>query len=307
MALTEKRQLYKKFPSAPNFLDRIGLPDEDVKLIMNAKDSISESERFWYDVICSYHDFLKGRFISSRDILVKLVGNTPQHEIDKHRLLHLNLALIYFNLWDEYRNKRKCENSSGVEVCEGEYVKKAKESFELAKNLRKDPRDELHIKILIARGFFLNSQEKYPDVVKTFAMARNLAEEISYLEGVAKCYDGIGAMYLKRGELDEDIHYLGKALEIYEETGKVDGILEIQHNIAFAYWKKAPQKKLGDLRKIVSKLRAHMEYTKKMGDYKVVAVVCENIANVYEEFGNTELEKHYRNEAMRIRKDFQIM
>jgi tetratricopeptide (TPR) repeat protein len=105
----------------------------------------------------------------------------------------------------------------------------------LKKELLNTVPDTNRVKILNEIGGYLLKIGNY-DQAKPYLMAsKDLAEELSYLDGLATALNRIAILYMDKNAYDVSTKYYMEALEIRKKTGDLKGIADIVSNMGIIY------------------------------------------------------------------------
>tara|TARA_B100000809_G_scaffold74463_1_gene72211 strand:+ start:445 stop:2307 length:1863 start_codon:yes stop_codon:yes gene_type:complete len=208
----------------------------------------------------------------------------------KHLLKILLLAICFtsnsaFALFSDVENN-KIDSLYGIVENSKEDTSVAKAYYELS--------DILYTVNLDTILFFCN---KANDIIKI-----NLAKSISdshkkvFFKIQANCYNNIGYVYKKHGDIPKALEYYHSALLTNEKLGNQMGIANLLNNIAVIY------ESQNDIEKALEYYENSLELFRAINYKKGIATTLNNIGIIYRNFkGKKEKALEYYLEALEIR------
>ncbi len=135
----------------------------------------------------------------------------------------------------------------------------------------------------------------YSKSLEYFQLALKKHEKVGNKRGIAKCYNSIGMVHLKQDNFERAIEYFQKSLIIYDEIGNSLGMGGGYNNIAIVYKK---QKKYNEALTYYNK---SLKILLAKDDKKGVALCFNNIGMLHEELNNFVLALDYYEKALELK------
>ena len=151
--------------------------------------------------------------------------------------------------------------------------------------------DTSKAKILQAIGYYNFALGKLEEATDYYQQTYSLSKKLNYKLGLSAAANGIGSVYLNKGETQKAIEKLEEGLHIGEEIGNRKQIGAGSANLAIVYLN------LGKFDDALVNFKKALAITKEIGDHHQFAMMLNNISAVYR-------YKEQYNEAFRIIKAY---
>jgi class 3 adenylate cyclase len=151
-------------------------------------------------------------------------------------------------------------------------------------------------KVNVLNNLSLQYEQKYNyDTALLYASnAIQLAEKISFKNGLAFAYRKTGDIYFDQGHYSEALKNDFVALKIYEANGDKDNRADMYNNIGLAY------EKIGNYPKALKNYFASLKIKEVIGDKRGIAACYNNIGNLYLSQSNYPEALKYYSAALKI-------
>ena len=149
-------------------------------------------------------------------------------------------------------------------------------------------------------GMIYSKQGNYPQAIRNYEEALELAREDENKENISIYLNNIGAVYDSRGEYDKAIEYYQRSLRIKEEMGNREGIANSLSNIGLVYsaWKKYDQ--------AVQNFKEALEIDTELGNKGKMAIRLNNIGLIFYELRNYDSALYYYEEALELNRELDL-
>ncbi len=104
-----------------------------------------------------------------------------------------------------------------------------------------------------------------------------------FLAVKANCYNNIGAIYNKRGDVKNALSFFHKSLKIKESLGEKKAISITLNNIGYLY------SSIGDKENSLLYYNRSLKIKKEIGDKRGIARLLNNLGSLYDEIGDTAM------------------
>lgn len=121
--------------------------------------------------------------------------------------------------------------------------------------------------------------------------------KIKLLHYLANSYNNIGIIYGDKDQIDSEIKYYHKSLNIYEQLNNAQGIADVYNNLGYAYSIK------GEIDKALSYHYKSLKIVKKINDKKGQSLSYNNIGVLLNKRGEVENALKYYHKSLKIQEE----
>ncbi len=153
--------------------------------------------------------------------------------------------------------------------------------------------------ILNEVGIIFSYLGEFNKALEYYKKAMKLYEELGKNEGIAAQLGNIGIVFDIKGEHEKALEYFEKALKLYEELGRTDGIAAQLENVGIVC------KNKGEFDKALGYLKKALKLNEELGEKEGIAISLGNIGLVYKNKGEFDKALEYFKKALKLNEELE--
>ncbi len=147
------------------------------------------------------------------------------------------------------------------------------------------------------KGNIYNRKGEYPEALKNHLASLKIRELLNDKKGMGASYNNIGNLHTAQGNDNEALIWYNKALQIMKETGNKKGMASSIGNIGLIYFNES------NYDEALKKMLEALAIEKELNDYAGISSSYINIAAIYIEMKNYDQAIQYYFDAIEIYKE----
>lgn len=147
------------------------------------------------------------------------------------------------------------------------------------------------VKSLLTQGERLLNRDNYPQALKHYQVAQEIAERIFDQQGLALSFKGFGIVHHRQGDYDRALDYYRKSMALSEASGDKAGVAKLLNNIGLVYYMQ------GDYDHALELCGQALTLSETIGAKDVVSVALNGIGLIHSSQGNYRLALEYYQRA----------
>jgi CHAT domain-containing protein/uncharacterized protein HemY len=150
---------------------------------------------------------------------------------------------------------------------------------------------------LAAQGARLSTEDKYPQALAAYELARVIAERINDRAELLKTLMSLGRTYRLTGDFDQALGYFQKALALAEQIKDKIGTAQALNNISIIYGAR------GDYSTALDYQKRSLALKEEVGDKASIASTLQNLGNIYGGLGDYSRSLEYFQQSLALRRE----